>query len=113
MPKRGSGRARSHRFPHLQLQRRRLADGTVREHWYHRLTRKKVVGTPGTLEFADSYAEAAKATAIDRDPVNLTHLIRQYKESPEFADLANRTRRDYDKYSSRSTLPSATRQSRL
>lgn len=76
--------------------RRRLADGSYREHYYHRLTRKPIIGVPGTPEFVDSYRRAA---ATDAKPANcLRDLIVLYQGSSDFRGLASATCRDYRRY---------------
>ena len=48
---------------HLKLvntSAKRLADGSLKKYYYHRGTGKPIKGQPGTPEFVDSYAEAAK-----------------------------------------------------
>lgn len=46
---------------HIHTIKRALANGEVRLHYYHRFTRKKIEGEPGTPEFMKSYKAACIA----------------------------------------------------
>lgn len=81
---------------HIHRVRRRLADGSFREHFYHRLTRKPITGEPGSKEFLDSYRQAAAPEV--RATRQLRDLVVHYQASPEFRGLAPATRRDYQRY---------------
>lgn len=74
--------------------RRRLTDGTVRIHYYHRATGQPLKGTPGSFEFLDAYA-AAERTMLQRHAGTLTQLIRAFTLSPEFEKRAESTRKEY------------------
>jgi hypothetical protein len=71
-----------------------LADGTVRTYWYHRATRKRLHGEPGSPQFMADDA-AAEKLLINRHAGTLNGLIRDYSTSPEFEKLADSTRREY------------------
>jgi integrase len=94
-----SGRAavaRRIRIKHVNTVRRRLGDGTYRIHRYHRLTGQKLVGEPGSPEFRESYAEA-ELHAIRKPSTGLAGLIAKYKESPDFTELRESTRDEYER----------------
>lgn len=78
---------------HIHTVRRRLADGSVREHHYHRITRKPIEGTPGTPEFLESYKRAATSHGKTGD--RLRDLVSLFLASPEYSTLAPSTRRAY------------------
>ncbi len=83
-------------LPHIHAVKKRLADGRVVTYYYHRLTRKRIHGEPGTPEFLESYKEASAATGHDRN--TLSGIIHEFVRSPEFAQLALRTRTDYHRH---------------
>jgi integrase len=74
--------------------RKRLADGTVRAHYYHRATGRKLPGPPGSPDFVREYA-AAEASLRDRLAGVFNGLVRAYTLSPEFAKLAPSTQAEY------------------
>lgn len=74
--------------------RKRLADGTVRVHHYHRATGRALPGSPGSAEFLREYA-AAEASLRDRLAGVFNGLVRAYSLSPEFAKLAASTQVEY------------------
>jgi integrase len=84
-----------HNLEHVHAVRARLADGTVTTYYYHRRTRKRIHGVPGTPEFLASYVDAATTERPDGNQT-LGDLIRRYRQSRDFAAKAQRTRRDYD-----------------
>ena len=81
---------------HIHRVRRRLADGSYRDHYYHRHTRKPITGVPGSKEFLESFAQAAAPQA--KATRQLQDLVIQYQASQEFRGLASATRRDYQRY---------------
>jgi integrase len=86
-------------FRGIHAVRKRLADGTVRMHYY--LGRNKgapvLKGEPGTPEFLASYQAATAKRKRDRERVTET-LIDDYFDSGHFnTRLAERTRADYQK----------------
>ncbi len=84
-----------HNLEHVHAVRKRLANGTVATYYYHRRTRKRIHGEPGTPEFLASYVEAGK---VER-PVGsqtLGDLVQRYRQSRDFAAKAARTRESYD-----------------
>lgn len=93
----GSGR-RAVRIdlPHIHAVKKRLADGRVQTYYYHRLTRKRIHGQPGTPEFLESYRQAASDDGPPRD--TLAGIIHDFVRSPEFSRLAPRTRNDYHQH---------------
>lgn len=70
-----------------------------RWYYYHRATRTKLPGDPGSAEFMAALA-ALEAKAVPPPATSdgtFGGLVRAYLASPEFADLAPRTRKDYRK----------------
>lgn len=84
------------RFRHIRPKRVRLASGKVCTYRYHRKTNRRIYGEPGTPEFMKSYCEAANFKP-EKANGTLQWLIEEYKSAQEFARLAPRTQRDYDK----------------
>jgi len=80
----------------INTARKRLADGSIKNYYYHRGTGKRIQGQPGTPEFVASYAEAAKPEQTDSG--TFSALITGYAASPEVAKLAEKTRIDYRRY---------------
>ena len=74
--------------------KRRLANGTLRVHYYHRSTRKKLEGTPGSPLFLESYAAAEKAQT-NRLGETLAGLVRKFEDSVDFSATAETTQREY------------------
>ena len=69
--------------------RKRLADGSVRIHYYHRATGLKLPSDPESAEFVGRLTELNRPDLIDRiDPRSIEALIISYKASPEFKQLA-------------------------
>ena len=83
-------------LPHIHRVRKRLADGRVATYYYHRLTRQRIHGEPGTPEFLESYRAAAGGDGPARD--TLAGIIHEFRRSPEFARLAPRSRKDYHQH---------------
>jgi integrase len=69
-----------------------------RLYYYHRATGTRLSGAPGSPEFLAEIA-ALERRAKDNGPLpgTLAALAVAYKRSPEFGDLAPRTKRDYDR----------------
>ena len=84
------------RLKHVNRVRKKLADGTVRFHYYHRLTGRRIEGEPGTVAFQISYEQAAKRAAVLKEV--FADIIAEYFASQEFAGLTERTQRDYRKF---------------
>jgi integrase len=84
------------KLKHVNIVRRRLSDGSYRIHRYHRLTGQKLAGEPGSAEFRQSYAEA-ELHAIRKPNTGLAGLIAKYKESPDFTELRESTRDEYER----------------
>lgn len=74
--------------------KRRLANGTLSVHFYHRASRTKLEGKPGSAEFMASFAIADKIR-IDRLGDTFAGLVRKFEESSDFAKTADSTRREY------------------
>lgn len=74
-----------------------VAGGKV--YHYHRLTRDKLSGVPGSPEFtAQVHACDRKAKRASRAiSANLGGLLRAYRTSPEYLGLARNTKKNYDR----------------
>ncbi|MCJ2088638.1 tyrosine-type recombinase/integrase [Methylobacterium sp. E-005] len=73
--------------------RRKLADGTIRTHYYHRATGTKLQGEPGSAEFVASYQDAGRSAALNRSQGTVEWLIRQYQASRAWTKkLSDKTR---------------------
>lgn len=84
------------RLKGINTVRKRLADGTVRIHYYHRATNCALKGTPGSHEFLEAYAAAERKT-LHRNAGTLVQLIKAYIMSPEFEKRADSTRKEYQR----------------
>lgn len=79
---------------------KRLADGTPRVHYYHRLARMKLAGEPGSDEFFASYADAERKlrdNRVLRTGSTLKTVIAKFKGSVEFTRLRASTQREYER----------------
>jgi len=84
------------RLKHVNKVRKKLADGTWRIHYYHRLTGKRIEGEPGTLEFQVSYDKAAKRAKAQAEM--FADAVAEYFGSQSFKSLGDRTKKDYLKH---------------
>jgi len=82
-------------LPHVHTVRKRLRDGSVAIYRYHRLTRRRIHGEPGTPEFLESYRQASQA--LDTRPADGTFawIVWRFKASEDFRALSERTKSDY------------------
>jgi len=74
--------------------RKRLADGTVRIHRYHRATGRPLPGEVGSREFMAAYGDAERSIA-NRLKGTFAGLIADYTASLEFEQLAASTQETY------------------
>lgn len=74
--------------------RKRLADGTVRVHHYHRASGRALPGAPGSAEFLREYGLAEKSL-LDRLSGTFNGLVRNYTLSRDFEKLAASTQVEY------------------
>lgn len=74
--------------------RRRRADGTTALYCYAWRGGPRLPGEPGSPEFLAAW-QAATATRTRRHAGTLQALLTDYQHSPDFTDLAPRTRKDY------------------
>jgi integrase len=81
---------------HVNRVRKRLANGTVKFFYYHRLTGKRIEGEPGTLEFQVSYETSAQRARAEKEL--FIDVLAEYFDSHEFKGLGERTRTDYRKF---------------
>lgn len=82
------------RLQGINTVRKRLADGTVRIHRYHRATGLPLAGKLGSPEFIRDLA-AAEKTLLDRHAGSFNGLVRDYTLSPEFGKLRDSTQSEY------------------
>jgi hypothetical protein len=78
----------------------RLADGRLVTYWYAWKGGPRLAGDPGSPEFVHSY-EAAHRRTRKADPKTFHVIVSGYKQSRDFTDLADKTRKDYLKYIAR------------
>lgn len=73
-----------------------LADGSVKTYWYAWKGGPRLEGVPGSSEFVASYNAAVSAK---RQPAagTLLSIMAGFQASPDFTELAARTRKDYVK----------------
>lgn len=87
-------RSRRDNPPGVNKVRRKLADGTVRIHYYHRATNIHLEGEPGSTQFYASYG-AAEAKAVNRSNGTLSGLIRAFEKTAKWRALADSTKSEY------------------
>jgi hypothetical protein len=73
---------------------KRLADGTKATYYYAWKGGPRLPGKPGDPVFIAAYNEAI-ATKADQPIGTIQSVLNAYQASPKFADLADRTRKDY------------------
>lgn len=73
--------------------RKRLADGSVKQFYYHRSSGKRLPDDPSSLEFRAAYDDAERITP--RDVGTIAGLIREYLASPKFVKKRDSTQREY------------------
>lgn len=73
--------------------RKRLADGTVKQFYYHRSSGKRLPDDPTSLEFRAAYNDAERIAP--RDVGTIAGLIREYLASPKFLKKRDSTQREY------------------
>lgn len=74
-----------------------LADGSRKTYWYAWKGGPRLEGDPGSPEFVASY-NAAVARKWEAPPGTLLSIMNGFQASPQFLDLAPRTRKDYVKH---------------
>lgn len=87
------------KLEHIHKVDKRRADGGVATYYYHRLTRRKITGEPGTPQFLASYQEAELSLVADAG--TLGSLAKSFLVSPEFSNLREPTRYDYKRHLTR------------
>ena len=81
----------------LHKVKRKLADGTVRTHYYAWRGGPPLSAKPNTVEFILEFNEAHQARKV-LSQANLDAFITEYKASSDYMKLADQTRRDYGRY---------------
>lgn len=76
---------------------KRLADGSQATYYYAWKGGPRLPGKPGEPEFVAAYNEAV-AEKIKQPSGTIQAVLNTYQDSPKFADLAERTRKDYVKH---------------
>lgn len=76
---------------------KKLADGSRVVYYYAWKGGPALLGSPGSPEFIGSYNAAVAARRITSD-AQLKSVIDKYLVSPDFLNLADKTRRDYGKH---------------
>ncbi|KAA0122054.1 integrase [Methylobacterium sp. P1-11] len=72
--------------------RRKLADGSCSTHYYHRRTKTKLPGEPGSQAFVAAWHEAEKKPTRPPESDTVAGLIRQYCASNQWRKLADSTK---------------------
>ena len=79
---------------HIHAVKKRLANGEVRVHYYHRRTRQRIEGEPDTIQFRLAYEKACEA-ATKHEAETFAALTGDFFASQKFQSLSERTRADY------------------
>lgn len=82
------------RLPGINTIRKILAGGVVKLYYYHRATKKRLPGKPGSAEFVRAFAEADKASA-DRLKGTFSSLVKDYTTHKAFEKRAASTQKEY------------------
>jgi len=84
-----------HRIPGVWVNvvRKTLKDGTIKEYWYDKKTGMRYVDDPRTLENFTPRSDEEKAK-----PGSINALVIAYKTAPEYRQRAKRTKEDYNRY---------------
>ena len=77
----------------VNVVRKTLKDGTIREYWYDKKTGQRYVDDPRTLEGFTPRSDDEKAL-----PGSVNALVIAYKKAPEYRQRAKRTKEDYNRY---------------
>ena len=91
------GRGMHVRLKHVKPVRKLLASGETVTYYYHRVTGKRILGDPGTGQFLANYEVAGRPVNCVA-PDTMAALTLAFRASPEFANLRDRTRQDYEKH---------------
>ena len=80
----------------LHRVKRRLADGSIRVHFYAWRGGPRIEAEPGTHEFSDEFKRLTKDSAkVTRHEGTFQQLINDYQRTPQFQSLADATRAGY------------------
>jgi hypothetical protein len=77
--------------------RKRLADGSVKLFYHHRKTGIRLPDDPTSPEFTAAL-NADETPGRLTIPDSIADLVERYRKSPEFTQLAPKTRKDYGRY---------------
>ena len=78
--------------------KRKLADGSVKVHYYAWRGGPRLEGEPGSETFLASYFEATRTRSQAPRQNTVADLIHAYRRSPEFKTRAESTRREYARF---------------
>ena len=81
---------------HIHKVKKRLADGSVRCYYFHRLTGKKIDAEYGTLAFVEAYKAAGIKDAVivpERATVTFADILKDYTASQDFLGKAISTQK--------------------
>jgi integrase len=73
---------------------RKLADGTVKRYYYHKVTRRAIDSEPGAKDWAEKLAAAGHQDGVC-PPGSVGWLISEFRRSQKWAGLAAATRDNY------------------
>ena len=85
------------RLPGIAKATKRLADGSRAVYYYAWRGGPRLPGEPGSPEFVAAWQEATRKRK-NRHAGTVQALLNDYQRSPAFADLAERTRKDYARH---------------
>lgn len=83
------------KYKNVTETKKKNKDGKIISYYYHRITKKRILGTPGTPEFNASYKIADIRTP---KVTTLADLIVKYQASREFTSTSDATKKDYTRY---------------
>ncbi len=73
---------------------RKLADGSVKRYYYHKVTRRPIDSEPGAKDWVEKLAEAGRQDGVHAHGT-IGWLIAEYQRSPKWKSLAPTTRTNY------------------
>lgn len=85
------------RLKHVKPVKKLLASGVEVTYYYHRITKKRIHGEPGTEAFVKNYELAGKRDGRADDGC-IAGLILEFRSSGKYDGLSDRSKSDYDKH---------------